>query len=349
MAITINLFGFQALTEAVNLMKPVPSYIKDLLFKREDTFATKAVLIDLIIGGQKILPIVKRGNPGKLMSNTSLKSNLVEPPQLKPKKFMTADELYYTRGAGAPLFVPGGSSGVDPILNARKQKYAIEQKDMLDAINRTIEFLCCKGLSGSYSIAQEDGTWAIDFSMPSANKPTLTTTAKWDAPTTCTPIANLAAWKVVAQNASGKIPTVAIMSVNTYNKFIAAAEVQDKLNKLNIKMGTIQTDTSLLEKGAEKKGNIENIDIVVYNGIYTDSAGAQQQLIPDGVVALVSPNADHRLLYGGIDDLEAGTVQAKYFSKDWIEKDPSGIWLLTQSNPLPAFCEPAANIYATVY
>ncbi len=349
MSITINPFGFAALTEAVNQMLPVPSFIKDLLFKKEVTFSTKTVLVDVIVGGQKILPLVKRGNPGKLMSNTSQKSNTIEPPQLKPKKLLTAEDLYYTRGAGAPLFVPGGAAGGDPILNARKMRYAIEQKDMFDAINRTIEYFCAKGLSGSYSVAQDDGTWAIDFSMPSGNKPTLTSTAKWDAPTTCDPIADLDTWKGVAQTASGKIPTVAIMSIATYNKFIAATKTQDKLNKLNIKLGTIQTDAAMLSAGAEKKGNINNIDIVTYNGVYTDANGAQQQLIPDGVVALVSPAADHRLLYGGIDDLEAGTVQAKYFSKDWIEKDPSGLWLLTQSNPLPAFCEPAANIYATVY
>jgi hypothetical protein len=349
MAIIINTFGFAALTEAVNQMVPVPSFIKDLLFKREDTFSAKAVLMDIIVGGRKILPLVKRGQPGKMMSNTTQKSNLIEPPQLKPKKFLTAEDLYYTRGAGAPLFVVGGATGGDPILNARKQRYAIEQKDMLDALNRTIEYLCCKGLSGGFSIAQDDGLYVIDYSMPSDNKPTLTTTAKWDAKTTCTPIADLRAWKIVASNASGKIPTMAIMNNATYGKFLASDEVQNTLNKLNIKLGVIQNDPAMLAVGAEKKGNIENLDIVVYGGVYIDSNNAQQNLIPDGVVALVSPAADHRLLYGGIDDLEAGTVQAKFFSKDWIEKDPSGINLLVQSNPLPAFCEPAANVYATVY
>ena len=349
MSITVNPFGFAALTEAVNQMLPVPSFIKDLLFKREDTFATKTVMVDVVVGGQKILPLVKRGNPGKLMTNTTQKSNTVEPPLLKPKKFLTPEDLYYTRGAGALMFVVGGPTGGDPILNARKQRYAVEQKDMFDAINRTIEYFCAKGLSGSYSVAQDDGTWSINFSMPGDNKPTLTTTAKWDAPTTCTPIANFRAWKIIAQNASGKIPTVAIMSAATYEKFIAADEVKTYLDLLNINLGVIQTSPDLLAAGAEEKGTIENVRIIVYSGVYTDENNIQQQLIPDGVVAMVSPTADHRLLYGGIDDLEAGTVVGKYFSKDWIEKDPSGLWLLVQSNPLPAFCEPAANIYATVY
>lgn len=349
MSITVNPFGFAALTEAVNQMLPVPSFIKDLLFKKEETHATKEVMVDVIVGGQKILPLVKRGAPGKMMANTSQKSNKIQPPQIKPKKLLDAEDLFYTRGAGAPIFVPGGTAGGDPIKKARMQRVSTELKDMFDAINRTIEFLCCKGLGGSYSISQDDGVFSIDFSMPNANKPVLTSTAKWDAPTTCTPIANFRAWKIVAQKASGKIPTVAVMNNDTYEKFIASTEVKTYLNLLNIKLGTIQNSPEMLSAGAEKKGNIENIDIIVYSGVYTDANGAQQNLIPNGVVSLLSPSADHRLLYGGIDDLEAGTVVAKYFSKDWIEKDPSGLWLLVQSNPLPAFNEPGANVYATVY
>jgi len=348
MSITINPFGFAALTEAVNQMLPVPSFIKDLLFKKENTFATKTVLVDVVVGGQKILPLVKRGNPGKMMSNTGQKSNTVEPPQLKPKKLLTADDLFYTRGAGAPVFVVGGPSGGDPILNARKQRYAFEQKDMFDAINRTIEYFCCKGLAGSYSVAQDDGTWSIDFGMPGGNKPTLTGGDYWSAPTTCKPLRDFRAWKIVAQKASGKIPTVVVMSPATWEQFLAADEVVKYMDKLKINLGTIQTDPTIISAGAEKKATIENLDIYSYAGVYTDSNGAQQQLIPDGYVAMLSPSADNRMLYGGIDDLEAGTVVAKYFSKDWIEKDPSGLWLLVQSNPLPAFCEPAANIYAKV-
>ncbi|NJD23139.1 MAG: major capsid protein [Melioribacter sp.] len=345
--ITINPLGFAALTEAVNQMIPVPSFIKNLLFKREDTFSTKEVMVDVVVGGQKILPLVNRGNPGKLMSNTTQKSNLVQPPQLKPKKLLTADDLYYTRGAGAPIFVVGGGAG-DPVLNARKERYAVEQKDMLDAINRTIEFLCCKGLTGSYSISQDDGTFTIDFGMPAGNKPTLSGNALWSAPTTCTPIKNLRAWKIVAQKASGKIPTVVVMTPDTWEQFLAADEVVKYFDKLKIDLGQIKTEPSILSTGAEKKATVENLDIYTYAGVYTDANGAQQQLIADGYVSMLSPNADHRLLYGGIDDLEAGTVKAKYFSKDWIEKDPSGLWLLVQSNPLPTFCEPAANVYAKV-
>lgn len=347
MSITVNPFGYQTLTESVNQMQPVPSFVRDLLFKRVETHATKTVLVDIIVGGQKLAPFVKRGNPAKVVGNLGGKASQVEPPMIRNKKFLTPTDLYYTRGADAPIFVPGGAAGSSPINQARIQKIAMEQKDLRDVGDRTIEYLCCKGLGGSYSVAQDDGTWAIDFSMPSGNKPTLTSTAKWDAPSTATPLKNMRTWKTVASKASGKVPTIAIMNSTTFELFLATAEVQNFLNKWNINLGSIQTEQLVIEAGAEYKGQIDGVKYYVYDGVYTVS-GSQYTLIPDSVVALVAPNADHRLLFSCFDDLEAGTVVGQYFSKDWIEKDPSGLWLLVESHPLPAFLEPAANIYATV-
>lgn len=348
MAIVINTFGFAALTEAVNLMQPVPSFVRNLLFKREETHATKTVLVDIIVGGQKIAPFVKRGNPAKVVGNLGHSASNIEPPQIRLKKFLTPGDLFYTRGAGAPIFVPGGAAGNDPIQSARMQKMAMEQKDLKDNVDRTIELLCAKALGGSYTLAQDDGSYTIDFSMPGANKPTLTSTAKWDAPTTAVPLKNMRSWKTIAQKASGKIPTIAIMNSTTFELWLATAEVQAMLNKLHINLGSVETQNTILEAGAEKRAKIDGLDYYVYDGVYTDANGAQQVMIPDSVVALVSPNADFRLMFAGMEDLEAGTVVGKYFSKDWVEKDPSGLWLLVESHPLPVVLEPSANIYATV-
>jgi hypothetical protein len=344
--ITINPFGFQTLTTAVNQMKPVPQFVKNLLFGRVETNATKTVMVDVIVGGQKVAPFVKRGNPARVIGNLGQKANIVEPPQIRLKKFLRPSDLFYTRGADAQMFVPGGIAGNDPIQQARQDRMAREQKDLKDIIDRTVEFLCCKGLSGAYSIAQDDGTFSIDFSMPSANKPTAA--VLWSTSATAKPTKDMRSWKTIAQKASGKIPTVAIMNSTTYEAWIATTDVQTFLDKWKINIGQINTEQSNINAGAEKRATVDGVDYYVYDGIYIDKDGNQQSLIPDGYVSLVSPNADHRLQFAGVEDLEAGTVVAQYFSKDWIEKDPSGLWLLVESHPLPTFNEPAANIYAKV-
>jgi len=347
-AIKIDLFGFTTLTEAVNQMKPVPSFIKDLLFKRHHTNSTKTVMTDIRINGEKVAPLVKRGNEALVVGNLGNKATMVEPPQIRLKKYLTPDDLYYTRSAGDQLFIPGTAPGVDPVQAAREAKMALEQQDLVDITARTIELLCCKGLAGSYSVQQDDGLYSVDFAMPTANKPSLTGADKWSASTTCKPLKNMRTWKLVAQKASGKLPSIAVMSPATWEYFFAADEVQNTLNKLKIDVGSITTDPSFISVGVEKKAVLDNVTYYTYGGTYTDSNGVQQQLIPDGNVSLFTPTADFRLEYGAIHDVKAGVVAAEFFSKDWEREDPSGLWLLVESHPMPVFNEPASMIFAQV-
>jgi hypothetical protein len=306
-------------------------------------------MTDIIIGSQKIAPLVKRGNAAKVIGNLGQRIQTVEPPSIRMKKFLTPGDLFYTRGAGAPVFVPGGAAGADPILQARKNRIAREQYDLRAIGDRTIEYLACQGLGGSYSIAQDDGTYSIDFSMPAANKPVITTTAdKWITPATCTPFANIRAWKLIAKKATGRIPSLVVCNSTTFEYFLASTEVQNYLNKLKMNMGTFETEKTIQQSGAEYKGTVDGMKYYTYDGIYLDKNGDAQQMIPDGYVSLICTDADYRLQFGGIEDLEAGTAVAEYFSKDWVEHDPSGLYLLVETHPLPTFNQPAANIYAKV-
>jgi hypothetical protein len=172
--------------------------------------------------------------------------------------------------------------------------------------------------------------------------------AKWDASSTCTPLGNIRNWKLIAKLSSGKIPNIAMMNSNTFEYWLKANETKEFLDKLKINLGSIETAEDIIEQGAEYKGLIDGVKYYTYDGVYTDADGNQQMMIPDGYVALVATSADHRLMFGGMEDLEVGTIAAEYFSKSWVEKDPSGLWILAETHPLPCFLEPAANIYAKV-
>lgn len=341
--ISIPTFGHVALTEAVNSMQSVPSFIRSTLFKREIIHPTKTVLLDIIVGGKKIAPFVKRGNPAKVMSNLGKKAQEITPPSIRLKKFLTPSDLSL-RQEGSSILVPGGNG--DPLAAARKNKIANEQKDLKDTIDRTIEYMCARALGGSYSITQDDLVFSIDFGMPNANKPTLTNTAKWDAPTTCTPLKNLRAWRNIAHKASGKVPTMVIYNSETSELLLAADEVKTYLDKQRIDLGAVRTEQLILEMGAIKIASIDGMEHYVYDGTYVDANGSDQKMIPDGVVILASPTADNRIHYGLIEEVQF--TMAKYFSKEKVEEDPSGLWLIVESDPLPACHQPDANVYATV-
>jgi hypothetical protein len=347
MSFSIPTFGYITLTESVNKMIRPKRFLTNLLFGRSKEHATTKVQVDIVVGKRRIAPFVRRGKEAVHIGDLGQQTQIFEPPNIRMKKDLDAEQLLFTRGAGMPIYVPGGSG--DMIQQGRMKKIAEEQADLRDMVDRTIEYLCAKALTGSYSITGSDGVFAIDFSMPAANKPVLAGTAKWDQADTATPLANIRAWKLAARKASGKIPTVAIMTTGTWEKFLKTAEVKTYLDKLNIDLGKIITPVELLDMGATKVAEIENVTYYTYDEYFTNSSGDLESMVPDGKVMLASPSADHRLHYAAIEDLKSGTVMGKYFSKDWITEDPSVYWLLVETHPLPVTHEPEANIYASVY
>lgn len=345
MSITIPTFGYMALTEAVNSMQSVPTFIRSVIFKgREPEYPTTSVLVDIIVGGKKIAPFVKRGQAAKMVNNTGLKSQTVTPPSIRLKKFLTPSDLGM-RTAGDSIFVPG-TSGQNPSEAARKKKIAIEQKDLKDIVDRTIEFMCAKALSGSYTITQDDMQFSIDMGMPAANKPTLLTTAKWDAPTTCKPLKNLRDWRNTAYKASGKVATLVLYNSTTFELFLDADEVVKYLDKKNIDLGSVKTDQLVMEMGAIKTAELDGMNHYIYDATYTDGSGNEQKFIPDGVVVLASISADNRIHFAAVEEIPL--TMAKYFSKDDPQSDPAGLNLIVESDPLPVCHQPDANIYATV-
>ena len=345
---TITPFGYISLSESVNKIITPNTFVRDTLFsKRTITHATKVIQVDVIIGGRKLLPFVKRGDPGKVLDHVGKQTQLVEPPSIRAKKFFTPDDLLFNRASGQSVYVIGGQGG-DAIARARMEKIGLEQRDVKMRQDRTEEFMSCEAISkGKFTYVATDLEFEIDFLMPGDNLPVLAAGRKWDAADTCKPITDLAAWKKLVKKSCGMIPTRAIMTSDIWDLFLAAKQVQDYLNKWNIKIGEINTDANVILMGAEKKARIDNVDFYVYDEYYNDGINTVS-MIPTDKFVLVADAADYRLNYGAVEDLEAGSVIGRYFAKDWLEKDPSGLWMLIESHPLPTIHQPDSIVSATV-
>jgi hypothetical protein len=345
---TITPFGYISLSESVNKIITPNTFVRDTLFsKRTITHATKVIQVDVVIGGRKLLPFVKRGDPAKVMEHVGKSTQLVEPPSIRAKKFFTPDDLLFNRASGQSVYVIGGT-GDNAIQSARMEKIGLEQKEIKMRQDRTEEFMSCQSIAnGKFTYQASDLEFEIDFLTPGANLPVLNGGNKWSAKGTCTPIDDVAAWKKLIKKACGLIPTRAIMTSDIWTLFQASQQVQDYLNKWNIKIGEINTEANIILMGAEKKARIDNVDYYVYDEYYDSGAGILS-MIPVTNFILVSDAADYRLNYGAIEDLEAGSVIGKYFSKDWLEKDPSGLNMLVESHPLPTIHQPDSIVSAKV-
>jgi hypothetical protein len=96
-------------------------------------------------------------------------------------------------------------------------------------------------------------------------------------------------------------------------------------------------------------GNIGGIAVYRYGSLYEDSSGTDQNIIPADAVYLIATQARFSIEFGIIMDLDAGaSVVGEFFAKNWTTKDPSVLWNLIESRPLPVPWQPEAIIVADV-
>jgi hypothetical protein len=342
----ISLFGWTSLTEAINKITPPKTFILQSLFApKTKQHLTDNIQISIKVGNKKLAPFVKRSQPGVIIEKSSESAQYVQLPRIRMKKPFTAKELLFEKSAEFPIYVGSGAE----ISSYREQKIGEELQEMKDRAYRRMEWMACQALSGAISVTQDNVKLDYNFLMPQANKPGLTNNALWSAVTTANPIANIKAWQVVVQNSRGMIPTMAIARHEVISYFLANEQVQKQLNLRNLTIGAIDTNKVANEMGAKYIGSIEGVDIYEYNETYEDANGAVQPMIPADRFIMVSPRAENRLHYGAIEDLDAGqNIALPFFSKDWMEKDPSVYWLLTETDPLPVPHEPETIVYAKV-
>ncbi len=96
-------------------------------------------------------------------------------------------------------------------------------------------------------------------------------------------------------------------------------------------------------------GSIGDFDIFVYNDVYINDAGVETKLLPANTVILGSKDGlEGTRCYGAIRDEKANWTANRYFTKSWLEEDPSVRWMLLQSAPLVVPYRPNAVACVTV-
>lgn len=343
----VQLFDWMKLTETINNIVPPNTFVRDTFFSNVKTHGTKVIQIDLIVGKRKIAPFVRRGAPAIVVDKLGQKTSFVEPPSIRLKKELDPEDLIFTRQPGAGVYVVGNEG--DAIQKAQQAKIAEELKDLQDRSIRTEEWMSCQALAGGFSYSGDDFSFTIDFQMPSANKPTLEGGKKWDQYETATPLADIRAWKKLIQQKTGITPTKATMTEDIFECAMKCDEVKEWCKQHNFKRGEVKTHENVFKGGAEKVATIDNVEWYVYNEQYTDKEGVDQNMIPADRFVLAATTSKNVRHYGAIHDLKAGAkVKAQYFSKMFEQDDPSALWLLIDTHPLPTPHQPETIVYAKV-
>lgn len=334
-------FKWRAMTSAINQIKPRASLVKDLVFPDAPPSPSEYIDVDVIIGGRKIAPFVTPIQGGIVVDKMREELRSIRVPRIRLKKPFTANELLTARAPGSGFYAMGGND----LTGYRRQKIGMELEDLKNnRIANTLEWMCCQALTGTITYEGENISFVIDFQLPAAHQITLTGTDLWSDTANSSPADNFDDWANLIINKLGYGPSICIMGTTAAKNFRKNTEVQALLDNRRTEIGGTTWDVT-----SNYIGEFNGIRCYRYGTTYDDLDDAEQNYWGANKVALIATQARFSVEYANIIDLDAeANVVAQYFSKSWMEKDPSNLWILAESRPLPVMWQPEAIVYATV-
>lgn len=335
-------FTTNILTRAINSLVATPSHLLDTYFPMVQTESTDEIHFDIISKTRRLAPFVSPVVAGKIVDSQGYVTKTFKPAYLKPKTPFDPNRPL-KRIPGEQI---GGMLSPDQRLQYLVAQQLLDHKDM---VRRRMEVMASEALrTGKVTVTGDNyPTVVLDFGRDAALTKVLTAGTKW-SDSGISPLNNLQDWSQLVLQKSGAMPIDVTLDIDAWKVFRSDADVAKRLDLRNAVGATLSLGAQIKE-GAVYMGTVDNFNIWVYSGWYLDDAGAEQPILPSGSVVMSNGlQLEGTQAYGAIRDEEAGFQPFEYFSKSWVEKDPSVRYVLTQSAPLVVPSRVNASFYAKV-
>lgn len=337
-----------SLTAAVNDVRSPLSFLKNLLYSREETKPTVDIELSYIRDGRSMAPFVKRDGAALMVDGDSEDSKIVKPAHIRIKRPLSPSDLLDKRRAGFGIHQNAGE------MNRQMRAYlAREMSGMLRKVANAEEWLASQALQGLVSYESEEGaSFEIDMGRAAGMSVTLTGGDLWSASTSSPKADFLTAAELINDASEGRV-TDAILGANARDAFLANAEVLAQLvyRGENIRQGQLDLTTQFRDDGALYLGTfVHGVRVWSYARQLTQADGTVVDLIRPDYAEFVwaSPEAERVMYFGGIRDMKAigagRVLESKRFSKSWEVEDPSSMMMLIESNPLPFNRRPDTSV-----
>jgi len=344
---TIEVLSWSSLTGVVNEIKSPNSFLQRLIFGSHESKETEKMELGIYRRGRVMAPFVRKNGMALEMSGGSQEFQMLRPPKIRVKTHLEPSELMDNRRPGFSIFPAAGE-----VATAAEQEIARKAAVLSDGIAESIEYLCAQALRGqlSYS-ADEEEVFQVTFPVPSGNTYTLTT--KWDDVDSL-PSQDFMNAQQVASDEVGLGLTDVIMGKLAAQAFMANEEVRFLLTApAQMNAGALNLAAQFRDDGAVLLGEFCGVRVWRYGRTTTLPDGTSYQLIEDKKVHFLalSAAAENKMYFGPIHDLEAlqgRQFVGERFAKQWIQPDPSVMWMLVESNPIPWPRRPGSMVHVQV-
>lgn len=320
---------------------PAPSFFfLNSFFRDVQTETTEEIHFDVENGRRRLAPFVSPLVAGKVVRSKGFTTKVFAPAYVKPKGVFDANRPF-KRAMGERI---GGSMSPSQRMELA---VATDLMDHITQIDRRQEVMAVEALrTGKVVVVGEDYPEVeVDFGRAANLTKALLTTARWGE-SGVSALNDLREWSLEVTEAGGGAADVVVMDAKAFRLFAADAEVQTLLNRFR---GSDKLVPTVVGEGGKYMGNVGEFDIWVHAGWYEDpTTGLNTPFMPDYTVILTSADLEGTRCFGAIKDEKAGFQAMPYFTKSWVEEDPSARMLLTQSAPLPVPYRVNASMSATV-
>lgn len=348
MADSRDVLSWASLTATVNELKTPNRFLRNMLFSNEDPRPTETLEIGVLLGDRMVAPFVRRGAEAIEITPFQEKIYNVTAPNIRIKRHLEASELLFVRRVGHVIHAEESD-----VVDAAQEHVARNSLRLAQVVDEAEEYLCAQAIRGaiSYSV---DGEEIFSITFPRSASHNVTLSNFWDGMSANVELDFRTALQLVADD-TGLSVTDVILGSEATNAFLADSKVLAQLDNRRVDAGSL-----MLNRGVEQSGAIF---LGVYRGLnvwsYTRStqvpatAGLKSfssfPLVRSKYAEFVTaaPAAENVMYYGAIPDLKAlqgRLFRGRRFSKSWEQEDPSVMWQLLHSRPLPVTRRPDSMV-----
>lgn len=339
----MDLFSTGTLNAIVSELRVPQTGLLDRYFPGVITEDTEEIYFDVDNKPRRMTPFVSPLVAGQVVRSRGFQTSTFKPAYVKDKRVFTPNR--------AVKRVMGERVGTAQFSPEQRQQILVTQDltDQLEMLRRRMEWMAAQALySGAITVSGDMyPTQVVDFGRNAGLTVTLTAGNKWgDAGVK--PLDLLQDWSDTMVNLTGVALVNVVMTVDVWKVFRADADVKVRLDRWR-GTSSLQPDAHQRE-GLVFQGMVDTFAIYTYSGWAVDPvSGTQSALLPAGtVLGLAAPQyVEGAQCHGAILDHDALRAMA-YFSKSWLEPDPSIRYLMMQSAPLVVPYRPNATFRATV-
>jgi hypothetical protein len=342
----MDIFDTSVLNQVVENLDRPQSFLLDAFFRQEQRSTSEYIEFHVKDEAARLAPFVSPLKAGKAIANEGYTAKNFKPAYVKDKRqFNPRDAL--VRMVGERI---GGE--LSP-AERQNRNVALALANQLDTLTRREEWMAAQVLrNGSITVVGEGyPSVVVNFGRHADLTQTLLTTARWGE-SGVSPMDNLETWFDTVTTRGGGAVTHVVLAPGAWKLLRADAKFQNNLDREKGQDGSVQyflNPTGTGGNWARYQGRIGNIEFWVYNQPYIADDGSAATMLNDMDVLLLNmPGLLGTRAYGMIHDEEANFAATRYFSKSWLEKDPSVRWLLLQSAPLMVPYRPNASMRVQV-